>query len=130
MAFGKIDLNDAVVSPFFVLASGVSVGLFDLTLFGLDFASPLFAMGSGTTLEFSFASLVAIMAVAIAYITNGPELSNLGMVETWVTAITIVLVLGQPFVPLLDTFLQASPIVGLAALIVQAGGFYTLSYLG
>ena len=31
MAFGKIDLNDAVVSPFFVLASGVSVGLFDLS---------------------------------------------------------------------------------------------------
>ncbi|CCQ34319.1 hypothetical protein HLRTI_001520 [Halorhabdus tiamatea SARL4B] len=130
MAFGKIDLNDAVVSPFFVLASGVSVGLFDLTLFGLDFADPLFRLGSGTTLDFSFAALVAILAVGIAYLTNGPELDNLGLVETWTVAITVLLVLGQPFVPLLDSILQSSPVVGLVALVIQAGGFYTLSYLG
>jgi len=87
--FGKIDLSGAVVSPFFVLASGVSVGLFDLTLFGLDFADPLFTLGSGTTLGSSFEAQVAILAIDIAYLTKEPRLDNLGLVETWTVAITV-----------------------------------------
>ncbi|WP_210408965.1 hypothetical protein [Halorhabdus rudnickae] len=46
MAFGKIDMNGAVVSPFFVLASGVSVGLFDLRCSG--WTSPIRCFGCGS----------------------------------------------------------------------------------
>ncbi|WEL16988.1 putative membrane protein [Halorhabdus sp. SVX81] len=34
----RIDLNDAFVSPCFVLASGVQAKLFALVLFGFDFS--------------------------------------------------------------------------------------------
>ena len=47
MAFGQIDLNDSLVSPFFVLASGVQADLFDLVLFGFDFSSVILTLGSG-----------------------------------------------------------------------------------
>ena len=47
MGFGEIDLNDAFVSPFFVLASGVQTELFSLVLFGLDFGEVLVTLGSG-----------------------------------------------------------------------------------
>ncbi|MFB6128578.1 MAG: hypothetical protein ABEJ47_02335, partial [Halorhabdus sp.] len=43
----RIDLNDAFVSPFFVLASGVQAGLFQLILFGIDLAEPVIDNGPG-----------------------------------------------------------------------------------
>jgi len=128
MSFGKIDLNDGVVSPFFVIASGVSVGLFEFSPFGLDFGDPLITFGQ--SMEVSFATIVAILALVIAFATNRPDFSKLGAVETWVTIVTVILVVGQPVMPLLDTIFQSTPIAGLVALILQASGFYVLSYLG
>lgn len=128
MSFGKIDLNDGVISPFFVIATGVSTGLFEFSPFGLDFAAPLITLG--TSLEVSFASIVAILAIGTAFATNRPDLSKLGLVETWVAAVTMILVLGQPVMPILDTIFMQTPIAGLVALVLQASGFYVLSYLG
>lgn len=128
---GKIDLNDAVVSPFFVLASGVQADLFTLDLFGVNFADPVFTLGTGTgSLSISIAQIIAITALGIAFATNRPKLSEMAPAETWVALATVGLVLAPPFMPALESLIQSSPIPGLVALSIQAGGFYTLSYLG
>ena len=128
MSYGKIDLNDAVVSPFFVIASGVQVGLFSFTLFGIDFASSIFDIGPNASL--SIAGTIAMVSIIAAYVSNRPNMGKMGFVETWVAGVTVVLVFSNPVVPALDALFGASKIVGLTALVVQAGGFYVLSYLG
>ena len=128
---GKIDLNDAVVSPFFVLASGVASGLFSLTLFGWDFSADLFVMGSGTgAVGISTANIIALVALAVAYVTNKPRIDEMQLVETWTAIATAGLVVAPPLMPMVESLIQSSALAGLVALIVQAGGFYALSYQG
>lgn len=128
---GKIDLNDAVISPFFVLASGVQAGLFSLVLFGFDFSSTLLTFGSGAAaVQLTFAKIVAILALAVAFATNKPDFDRMGAIETWVAFATIGLVMAPPFSPAIRAMLQTSTIAGLVSLVVQAAGFYSLSYLG
>lgn len=128
---GKIDLNDAVVSPFFVLASGVAADLFSLELFGWDFADALFTMGSGTgAIGISTANIIALVALVVAFATNKPSLDEMQLVETWTAIATAGLVVAPPFMPIVQDVIQSSTIAGLITLIVQAGGFYALSYQG
>ena len=129
---GKIDLNDAVVSPFFVIASMVSVGLASFTPFGIDFADTLFTFGASTAApaDFSLAKLIALAALVVAYASNKPDISKMGAVETWAALATLGFVLTPPFMPAVEGLLQSSAVAGLIAVIVQAGGFYSLSYLG
>ena len=128
---GKIDLNDAVISPFFVLASGVQAGLFSLVLFGFDFSSQLFSFGSGAAaVSVSLAKIIAVLAILVALASNQPDFDRMGMIETWAAFATIGLVLAPPFSPAIRALLQTSTIAGIVSLVVQAAGFYSLSYLG
>lgn len=128
---GRIDYNDAVVSPFFVVASMVSAGLLSFSLFGYDFAGTLFSLGSGAgAISVSIAKLVAIIALVTAYASNRPDFSDMTSIETWVVVATVGLVLVPPFSPAVESVIQQSQIAGLIAVIVQAGGFYSLAYLG
>jgi hypothetical protein len=128
---GKIDLNDAVVSPFFVLASAISVGLISFSLFGIDFASAAFefAANSGQTVAISYAQIIAVVALLVAYATNKPDFSGMGAIEMWAVVATVALVVAPPFVPIIQELLS-NDLAGLLAIVVQAGGFYSLSYLG
>lgn len=131
MGFGKVDLNDAVVSPFFVLASGVQADLFDLVLFGFDFASVIVTLGSGTgAVEITAARIIAVAAVLVAFASNKPDFDQMGAIETWVAIATIGLVLAPPFAPVLGDLITGHTVAGIVALVIQAGGFYSISYLG
>ena len=131
MAFGKIDLNDAVISPFFVLASGVQAELFSLVLFGLDFSEVLVTLGSGVgAIEITLARIIGVLAIIIAFATNKPDFDAMGGVETWVAFATIGFVLAPPFMPYLQDLITGSAIVGIVALVTQSAGFYSISYLG
>lgn len=126
----QIDIEDAVVSPFFVLSSAIAVGLISFSLFGFDFGSTAYELtAAGYTTTIKWATLGSIIALGIAYATNKPTLSSMGLIETWAVVATIALVMAPPFVPLLSALLS-SKIAGLVAVIIQAAGFYSLSYLG
>ena len=129
MTYGKIDLNDGIISPFFVLASGVQNRLFEFSPYGLDFSGTLIDFGAGAG-ELTFAGVVAIVALVLAYITNRPDFDKLGAIQTWIAVVTIVLVVAQPVVPLLQTVIGASTVLGTVSLIIQSSGFYALSYNG
>jgi len=128
---GKIDVNDSLVSPFFVLASGVQANLFDLVLFGFDFSSTIVQVGSGAeSVEITAARIIAVSAILVALATNQPDFDAMSFIQVWAAIATIGLVLAPPFSPALQSLITGSTVAGLVALITQAGGYYSLSYLG
>ncbi|MFC7057985.1 hypothetical protein [Halovenus salina] len=44
---GKLDLNDAFVSPVFVISAGVDAGLLEMQIWGFDFADAFFSFSGG-----------------------------------------------------------------------------------
>jgi hypothetical protein len=48
----------------------------------------------------------------------------------WVAITTIGLVVAPPFAPLLQSFIGSNPLIGAITVILQAGGYYTISFLG
>lgn len=127
MARGKIDLNDGVVSPFFVISAAIDNGIVSMQIFGWDFAEPFLSFGAGAGV--STATVISILALAVAFVTNRPDFSKMGAVQTWVAIATIGLVIAPPFVPVISSILGYT-IAGLLALVIQAVGYYNLSYLG
>ena len=128
---GKIDVNDSLVSPFFVLASGVQANLFALVLFGFDFSTIIFSVGSGAeAVEVSAARMIAVTAILVALATNKPDFSAMGTIQVWTAVTTIGLVLAPPFSPALQSLIGGSTVAGIFALVIQSAGFYALSYLG
>lgn len=124
---GKLDLNDAFVSPLFVISAAVDAELVDFVIWGFDFADPI--MSTGPNSEISTATVLSLLALGIAYGTNRPNFDAMGYVQTTLAVMTFLLVVLPPFVPLLGGILSVS-IVGLIAVVIQASGFYSLAYLG
>jgi len=121
----KLDLNDAVVSPFFVIFAAVDVEVLGMDMFGFDFADTIINIGAGI----STATIISALALVVAFATNRPDFSKMGAIQTWVAIATIALVITPPFFPILDSLLSYN-IAGMVAIVIQATGFYTLAYLG
>ncbi|WP_335999363.1 hypothetical protein [Halorientalis halophila] len=127
---GKFDLDDVVVSPLFVLSSAIATGLISFTLLGFDFASTALQFTSdGYKTTISYASIISVLALLAAYASNRKDLSQMTNVERWILFATIGLVIAPPFMPVLDGLLT-NKLAGLVAVVIQAGGFYSLSYTG
>jgi len=130
MATGKFDIPDAALSPIFVAASMISLGLIDSQWFGFDFAGAVYTFsGSSGSTEITLATLISLGVLGYAYYTNRQDISSMERVEIWIVVATVALVLTPPFVPILEQFLS-NDLPAFAALIVQAGGYYALSFTG
>ena len=128
--YGRIDWDDRIFAVAFLLASAISVGF--VTVPGTSmFSDTIFELGSGAeAAEFSIAKLVSLVALFAAIASNRTDFSALNSVEYWVAVTTIGLVIAPPFMPLIQGFIQQSMVAGAFALIIQAGGFFIISYLG
>ncbi|MFD1585502.1 hypothetical protein ACFR9U_00790 [Halorientalis brevis] len=127
---GKLDLPDAVISPFFVLSSAIAMGLINFELMGFDLASTALEFTSdGYVSTVTYAGIISLLALLIAYATNRRDFSGMGFVELWVVVATVGLVIAPPFVPVLSGLLS-NKFAGLIAVVIQAGGYYSLSYVG
>ena len=122
----ELDLNDAVISPFFVIAAAIDGGIMDMELFGVDFSSAVISSGHASL---SIATIIGVACIVVAIATNRPDFSTMGAVETWVALVTIGLTVAPPFIPALDWILGHT-IAALISVVVQAAGFYVLAYLG
>lgn len=130
MATGRFDIPDAALSPIFVAASMISLGLIDSQWFGIDFASSVMSFsGDGQTTTITLATVISLAVMGYAYYTNRQDRSSLEQVEIWIVAATVALILVPPFVPVLSEFLSGD-FPAFVALLVQAGGYYSLSFTG
>lgn len=126
MAEQQIDLNDAFVSPLFILMMAADSALIDFELLGFDFASPILSSGFA---EVSTASIISVLCILVVIATNKPDIRGLGFIQFWVALVTIGLVVAPPFVPALD-WLLGHAIPAAFSVIIATAGFYILAYLG
>jgi len=131
MATDKLDINDAALSPIFVFTSAISLGLINPQWFGIDFSNEIatFTASSGQTTVVTLATILSLAVVGYAYFTNRNDFSQFSKLEGWIVIATVALVVAPPFMPVVSEFLSGD-LPGFIALMVQAGGYYTLSYLG
>lgn len=128
--FGRIDWDDRLLGAVFLLSSAVSVGL--LTVPGTTiFTDALLSFGpSDAVVEVSLSRVISLAALVATIATNRTDFSQLVGVEWWVAITTIGLVIAPPFAPIIEHFLNASPVAGAVSIALQAGGYATISYLG
>lgn len=124
---GRIDVEDAILAPLFTMGAAVQNGFADVTIFGTSLSSALTSLG-GTSISWAF--LIGLLALLIAYATNQPDLDDMDQMETGLALGTVGLVLGVTFVPAINSFILSNDFIGLVVLAVEAAGFYALSYLG
>ncbi|RXK46602.1 hypothetical protein [Halorientalis pallida] len=127
---GKFDIPDSVLSPFFVLFSAVSLGLIGFTPLGFDLGSTALEFSAdGYATQISFAGILSLLILLVAYATNRGDKSGPQPLQLWLVVTTFALVIVPPFAPLLNAFLGET-IPGIIAIVIQAGGYYSLSYMG
>jgi cytosine/uracil/thiamine/allantoin permease len=116
MARKEIDVIDAILAPVFAIAGAVTVGIADVSVMGYDLSTSVISTASQSI---SAASILAILAVAAAYVTNEPDFSRMGQTQT-----------GVPLVPAIGDVVLGNDILGLAVLAIEAVGYYVLSWMG
>lgn len=138
-----IDFEDALFGTAFTAAAAVSAGLATIQIIGYALSDVLTTISG---IEITIASLVSIVALSAAYLTNrvnqSPNKSyeietdvnalikGDATIETYVviaTLATVVLVGFDLFG--LATAIQGSLLFGVPVLIVQLAGYYVVSYI-
>lgn len=128
--YGRIDWDDRAVGAVFLLCSAIAVGL--VTVPGTTwFSDPLITLGpSHAPADFSPAKIGSMVALGITVATNRTDFSKLTGVEMWAAIVTFGLVIAPPISPFLDWLIGISVVGGLFAVLIQAGGFAIIAYLG
>lgn len=127
MAYGRVDVSDAVLSPLFVASSLVAFGVGTITVSSFDLSAEFTSLGAESI---SWAFMISVAVLGIAYATNKPSLDKLDEREMGAFVGTLVLVVGVEFVPALADLITGNELVGILAVMVSAAGYFVLSYLG
>ena len=128
MASMEFDKEDIAISGAFVLAAAASVGIAEVTLFDWSLSGIAYAFGDGGT-EVMWSTLISIIALALVWVTNDPDMSSLSDEYTYAIVGTFALVLGIGFVPQIETLVTGSDFAALLALVIQSAGYSAISYL-
>lgn len=130
--FGRIDWDDRVASVFFLFGSAINAGVVKgPSILGWYLGDVVYVLGSGPgAVEVTGAKVLALVALFGTIATNRTDFSKLVGIEYWIAITTIGLVIAPPFMPLVESLITGSIIIGLFSIMLQAGGFYAISYLG
>jgi hypothetical protein len=122
----QVDSEDAILAPLFTLAAAASVGIADVTLFSASIQDTAFSLG-GTAI--SIAAVVAPLVLAVAFVTNDPDLSRLDDEYYYAAIATAGLVVAMPLIPAAQDFATGNDFVALIVVTVETAGFMAISYL-
>lgn len=129
MTRGDVDLEDLALMPIFALASLFANDVIPGDALGaLDPTQTLFTLGPETSI--SIATIVAVVALGVVLWTNQPRLDPYGGIQAWVVIATVALIIAPPFVPLLENYLTAFPMLGIVSFILQTTGYTIASFMG
>jgi hypothetical protein len=123
----RVNLEDYLGLPVFVIAVAVSLGLLDSTMMGLDLGATLLDLGSDH--GFSVANTLAIATLGYVAYSNEWDRGAMSGVQMWIVLATVGFLIAPPFLPVLENTLAQQP-AAIAALVVQVGGYMTFSYIG
>jgi hypothetical protein len=145
MAYGQIDIEDAILGTVFAASALVTNGVASVGVAGTYLSDTVMTVG-GTDISFAF--LLSIGALVGAYATNrvndsgrskgvevDTDLSNIvggkATMETYLAIGTLLLVLGTGLNVLgVQDMIAGSFLIGLGVVAVESSGYYVVSYLG
>ncbi|WP_436347694.1 hypothetical protein [Natronorubrum sp. FCH18a] len=123
-----IDLTDSLLAPLFVLAS-ISVGavgtLEFFAPFNMSLAEPLYS-AHGT--EITYAFIMSMGILVIAWLTNESTPEDWTDVETVVVLLAVILNILSSLVPAISVTLESMWYVGWFTVILNAAAFYVIAY--
>lgn len=130
MTRGQVDFLDLLAMPIFAVAALFANGVIPGDVLGgtFDPTQSLFSLGPET--QISYATVVAIAAIALVLWTNKPQLDVYGGIQAWVVIVTIGLILAPPFVPLISNWMAAEPWLGIVSFLLQTTGYTVVSFMG
>lgn len=135
----EIDTLDAVLAPLFTVGAISSTGLGSLTLLGTDLSTQAISLGAS---GLSYGALLSVVVLGVAAVSNqtlqtlsdGRGRSNSFRLQDLKPAESIALV-GTAGIIVLNTvspgfneFLTSSDVTAMLALVVEAAGYYVVSY--
>lgn len=115
--YNEMDVEDAILGLAFTAAGAVQfVPNTTVTFYGTDLSQ--------------YAFIISIVALAVAYATNEPDISNMDEIETAAVAGTAAIVLGNEYVTEISDFIMGSEMLQIGAFVVTFVGYYVMSYRG
>ena len=129
MANGEVDPLDLAAFPFFTIGSLITFGIWEPgTISGWDPTSTLIELGPETVI--TAPNLVVLASLAAMLYTNRPRFNPYSLSYTWITVVTAMLVLSEPFVPLISNMTNSSTFAGIVLFVITGFGYAVASWLG
>ena len=119
---GGIDLQDLVVAPAFSLAAVVLTGIGTFSMFGYSLSETLV---SGSSLNITFAIIVAVLGLAGSWATNraGDGWDDLDEIESIAVGGGLVVLVGMAAIPAVQDFVLGSQAVGTVAFLALSAAY-------
>ena len=119
---GGIDLQDLVVAPAFSLAAVVLTGIGTFSMFGYSLSETLV---SGSSLNITFAIIVAVIGLAGSWATNraGDGWDDLDEIESAAVGGGLVVLIGMAAIPAVQDFVLGSQAVGTVAFLALSAAY-------
>ncbi|WIV66558.1 hypothetical protein [Natrialbaceae archaeon AArc-T1-2] len=125
--YGRIDTEDAILAPAFLIGSLVMSGIATIEVFGFNLADTAY---SAAGLDPSWAFIISVLALAGAWVTNEPDLSKMDDEYTYIVAGMSGILVANEFWAYAHDLITTSDAIGLVVVVIMAAGFYVVSYLG
>lgn len=129
MANGEVDPLDLAAFPFFTIGSLITFGIWDPGMIGgWDPTSTLVKLGPETVI--TAPNVVVLAALGAMLYTNRPRLNPYSLSYTWVTILTAMLAVAEPFVPLITHLTESSTFAGIVLFVITGFGYGVASWMG
>lgn len=129
MTQGEIDPLDLAAMPLFLIAGLFSMEIVTgVSVYGFNPSDALVTFGPST--EVSAADLVAIAVLGVMFYTNDVELTLRGGIQGWIVAMTAMLVVLTPLVPVISHYTASNIAAGMAGLALATTGYTVASIAG
>jgi len=133
MAQGQFDIFDLLLLPAFLVGmmanlSVGGVGSYEIPILGFALTEPLMTVGEST--EFTPGFILALVSFAGTLVSNEWGLFGVDMIHNWAVIVTVIFIFSPPMIPLVGEVLLGPEATSIIALILVAGGYVTVSWLG
>ena len=125
----KIDNEDAATLVGYVISMLTVVGIVSVDFMTYSFSDTLFTLGEEGTIGVTIAGAVAVILLAMAYVTNDNSIDDLDDNYTYAVAGSAIITFGMVFFPRVQDFLVGQhDVVSVLAVAVATAGYAALSY--
>ena len=132
MAQGEFDIFDLLLLPAFLVGMMANLGIggfgtWEIPVLEFALTDPLVTVEST---EFTPGFLIALLSFAGTLASNEWGLFGVDMIHNWAVIVTIIFIFSPPMVPLVGEVLLGPEATSIMALVLVAGGYVAVSWLG